>query len=141
MIRTDVLLVKRDARPVGYSFGNNRMKKLRTERSLKTHSHGVLVFEGVSQAGARKVSGQAAGARKASSQSGGSSQPSASQSTATGARSASSQAVGASQPSATPSTANQGPTQHSAGPRQGFQAPRAAPTSGSQRKTKKLVDL
>nr|GEU58094.1 hypothetical protein [Tanacetum cinerariifolium] len=86
---------------------------------------------GSSQAGARKVSGQAAGKRKASSQSGGSSQPSASQSTTTGARSTSSQAVGASQPSAAPSTANQGPTQHSAGPRQGFQEPRAAPTSRS----------
>ncbi|GJW22451.1 RNA-directed DNA polymerase, eukaryota [Tanacetum coccineum] len=88
-----------------------------------------------------KVYGQDAGARKASSQSGGSSQPSASQSIATGARSASSQAVGASQPIATPSTTNQGPTQHSEGPRQGFQAPRASLTSGSQRKTKKLVDL
>ncbi|GJY74467.1 hypothetical protein Tco_0478898 [Tanacetum coccineum] len=96
---------------------------------------------GSSQAGARKVFGQATGARKASSQSGSSSQPSASQSTATGARSASSQAAGASQPSASPSIANQGPTQHSARPMQGFQAPRAAPTSGSQRKTKKLVDL
>ncbi|GJX26924.1 hypothetical protein Tco_0233220 [Tanacetum coccineum] len=90
---------------------------------------------GSSQAGVRKVFGQAAGARKASHQFGGSSQPSAAQSTTTGARSSSSQAVSASQPSVAPSTANQGPTQHSAGPRQGFQAPRAAPTSGSQIKT------
>ncbi|GKB00966.1 mutator type transposase [Tanacetum coccineum] len=87
-------------------------------------------------AGARNVSGQAAGARNVSSQSGGSSQPSAAQSTTTGARNASSQAAGASQPSATPSTTSQGPTHHSAGPRQGFQAPRPSPV---QRLTKKIA--
>ncbi|GJV37011.1 hypothetical protein Tco_1409488 [Tanacetum coccineum] len=70
---------------------------------------------GSSQAGARKVSGQAVGSRKVSGQ-------------AAGARKASSQ------PSATQSTTNQGP-------RQGFQGPIAGPASGSQRKTKKLVDL
>ncbi|GJX70676.1 hypothetical protein Tco_0307847 [Tanacetum coccineum] len=63
----------------------------------------------------KKVSGQAAGARNVSGQ-------------AVGARKASSQ------PSAAQSTANQGP-------RQGFQGPIAGPASGSQRKTKKLVDL
>nr|GEZ41771.1 hypothetical protein [Tanacetum cinerariifolium] len=50
---------------------------------------GVSQAGGSSQAGARKVFGQAAGARKASSQSGGSSQPSAAQSTTTSAMSAS----------------------------------------------------
>ncbi|GKB24934.1 mutator type transposase [Tanacetum coccineum] len=60
---------------------------------------------GSSQAGTRKVYGQAVDARKASSQ-----------------------------PSAAQSTAKQGP-------RQGFQGRIAGPTSGSQRKTKKLVDL
>ncbi|GJX34977.1 hypothetical protein Tco_0246534 [Tanacetum coccineum] len=86
--------------------------------------------------GARNVSSQDVGARNVSSQSGGSSQPIASQSIATGARNASSQAAGASQPSAAPSTASQGPTHHSAGPRQGFQAPRPTPT---QRLTKKIA--
>ncbi|GJR59125.1 mutator type transposase [Tanacetum coccineum] len=80
---------------------------------------------GSSQAGARKVSGQAAGSRKVSGQ-------------AAGARNVSGQAAGArkasSQPSAAQSTSNQGP-------RQGFQGPIAGPASGSQRKTKKLVDL
>ncbi|GJV73561.1 hypothetical protein Tco_1493556 [Tanacetum coccineum] len=87
-------------------------------------------------ASARNVSGQATGARNVSSQSGGSSQPSAAQSTSICARNASSQVVGASQPSAAPSTTSQGPTQHSAGPRQGFQAPRPAPV---QRLTKKIA--
>ncbi|GJR30839.1 hypothetical protein Tco_1107071 [Tanacetum coccineum] len=84
---------------------------------------------GATQAGgssARNVSGQG-GARRTvstknvsggvsniSSQSGGSSQPIAAQSTSTGARNASSR------PSAAPSTASQGPTQHSAGLRQGL---------------------
>ncbi|GJT01572.1 hypothetical protein Tco_0822741 [Tanacetum coccineum] len=66
-------------------------------------------------AGARKVYGQAAGSRKVSGQ-------------AADARKASSQ------PNAAQSTAKQGP-------RQGFQGPIAGPASGSQRKTKKLVDL
>ncbi|GJW01130.1 hypothetical protein Tco_1556381, partial [Tanacetum coccineum] len=70
---------------------------------------------GSSQAGVRKVSGQAAGARNISGQ-------------AAGAKKASSQ------PSAAQSLANQGP-------RQGFQGPIAGPASGSQRKTKKLVDI
>ncbi|GKB07120.1 mutator type transposase [Tanacetum coccineum] len=80
---------------------------------------------GSSQAGARKVSGQAAGATNVSGQ-------------AAGARKVSGQAADArkasSQPSAAQSTAKQGP-------RQGFQGPIAGPASGSQRKTKKLVDL
>ncbi|GJZ83621.1 hypothetical protein Tco_0648794, partial [Tanacetum coccineum] len=80
----------------------------------------------ISQAGARKVSGQVVGA----SQAGGSSQD--------GARKVSGQASNArkalSQPSAAQSTANKGQ-------RRGFQGPIAGPTSGSQRKTKKLVDL
>ncbi|GKE32981.1 hypothetical protein Tco_1452303, partial [Tanacetum coccineum] len=80
---------------------------------------------GSSQAGARKVSSQAAGSRKVSSQ-------------AAGAKNVSGQAAGArkasSQPSAAQSTTNQGP-------RQGFQGPIAVAASGSQRKTKKLVDL
>ncbi|GKD01234.1 mutator type transposase [Tanacetum coccineum] len=58
------------------------------------------------------------GASNVSSQSVGSSQPIAAQSTSTGVRNASSQ------PSAAPSTASQGPIQHSARPRQSFQAPR-----------------
>ncbi|GJS05242.1 mutator type transposase [Tanacetum coccineum] len=89
--------------------------------------------------GARNVSGQAAGARNASGQAGGSSQPSAAPSTATGARNASSQAAGASQSSATPSTTRQGPTQHSARPRQEFKAPRPALSSRSQRMNKKTA--
>ncbi|GKD69689.1 hypothetical protein Tco_1323779, partial [Tanacetum coccineum] len=92
---------------------------------------GCMGQSGASQAGgssARNVSGQAgarqdAGARNVSGQ-------------AAGARNASSQSGDSSQPSATPSTASQGPTQHSAGPRQGFQAPRPAPT---QRLTKKIA--
>ncbi|GKC91474.1 hypothetical protein Tco_1152123 [Tanacetum coccineum] len=80
---------------------------------------------GSSQAGARKVSGQPVGSRKVSSQ-------------AAGARNVSVQAAGArkasSQPSAAQSTTKQGP-------RHGFQGPIAGPSSGSQRKTKKLVDL
>ncbi|GKC00919.1 mutator type transposase, partial [Tanacetum coccineum] len=70
---------------------------------------------GSSQAGARKVSSQAAGATNVSGQ-------------AVGARKISSQ------PSAAQSTTNQGL-------RQGFQGPIAGPAFGSQRKTKKLVDL
>nr|GFA50131.1 hypothetical protein [Tanacetum cinerariifolium] len=80
---------------------------------------------GSSQAGARKVSGQAVGSRKVSGQ-------------AACARNVSCQAAGArkapSQPSAAQNTANQGP-------RQGFQGLIAGLTFGSQRKTKKLVDL
>ncbi|GKC69618.1 hypothetical protein Tco_1115501, partial [Tanacetum coccineum] len=80
---------------------------------------------GSSQTGARKVCGQAAGSRKVSSQ-------------VAGARNVSGQASGArkasSQPSVAQSLVNQGP-------RQGFQGPIAGPASGSQRKTKKLVDL
>ncbi|GJT17207.1 hypothetical protein Tco_0875913 [Tanacetum coccineum] len=80
---------------------------------------------GSSQAGVRKVSGQATSLRKVSGQ-------------AAGARNISGQVVGAkkasSQPSAAQSLANQGP-------RQGFQGPIAGPASGSQRKTKKLVDI
>ncbi|GJW09107.1 mutator type transposase [Tanacetum coccineum] len=76
-------------------------------------------------AGATNVSGQAAGARKVSCQ-------------AAGATNVSGQAAGArkasSQPSAAQSTIKQGP-------RQGFQGPIAGPASGSQRKTKKLVNL
>ncbi|GJZ93503.1 integrase, catalytic region, zinc finger, CCHC-type containing protein [Tanacetum coccineum] len=89
---------------------------------------------GSSQAGARQdagatnVYGQAVGSRNALSQVIGSSQPSAAPSTATGARNASSQAAGASQPSAALSTVSQGPTQHSAGHRQGFHALRPAPS-------------
>nr|GEY34616.1 hypothetical protein [Tanacetum cinerariifolium] len=78
-----------------------------------------------SQAGARKVSGQAVGSRKVSGQ-------------AACARNVSGQAAGArkasSQPSAAENTANQGP-------RQGFQGLIADPASGSQRMTKKLVYL
>ncbi|GKC10956.1 mutator type transposase [Tanacetum coccineum] len=80
---------------------------------------------GSSQTGARKVCGQAAGSRKVSSQ-------------VAGARNVFGQASGArkasSQPSVAQSLVNQGP-------RQGFQGPIAGPASGSQRKTKKLVDL
>ncbi|GJV65436.1 hypothetical protein Tco_1476264 [Tanacetum coccineum] len=80
---------------------------------------------GSSQTGAMKVSSQAVGSRKVFGQ-------------AAGARNVSGQAAGArkasSQPSAAQSTANQGP-------RQGFQGPIAGPASGSQRKTKKLMDL
>ncbi|GJX68806.1 mutator type transposase [Tanacetum coccineum] len=80
---------------------------------------------GSSQAGATNVSGQAAGARMVSGQ-------------AAGAKKVSGQAADArkasSQPSAAQSTAKQGP-------RQGFQRPIAGPAFGSQRKTKKLVDL
>ncbi|GJV66401.1 mutator type transposase [Tanacetum coccineum] len=100
---------------------------------------------GSSQAGARKVSGQAAGATNVSGQAAGARKVSGQ---AVGATNVSGQAAGArkvsgqvadarkasSQPSAAQSTAKQGP-------RQGFQGPIAGPASGSQRKTKKLVDL
>nr|GEW76453.1 hypothetical protein [Tanacetum cinerariifolium] len=88
-----------------------------------------------SQVGARKAFGQAAGPRKVSSQ-------------AVGARNVSGQAAGArivfgqaagtrkasSQPNAAQSTTNQGP-------KLGFQGPITGPASGSQRQTKKLMDL
>ncbi|GKE98031.1 mutator type transposase [Tanacetum coccineum] len=107
-----------------------------------------------SQAGARKVSGQAAGATNLSGQAAGARKVSGQAVGATnvsgqadGARKVSGQAAGlrkvsgqaadarkaSSQPSAAQSTANQGP-------RKGFQGPIAGPASGSQRKTKKLVD-
>nr|GEV39810.1 hypothetical protein [Tanacetum cinerariifolium] len=110
---------------------------------------------GSSQAGARKVSsqaagatnvsGQAIGARKLSGQAAGATNVSGQ---AAGARKVSGQAVGSrkvfgqaadakkasSQPSAAQSTSKQGP-------RHGFQGPIAGPASGSQRTTKKLVDL
>ncbi|GKC02145.1 mutator type transposase [Tanacetum coccineum] len=100
---------------------------------------------GSSQAGARKVSGQAAGATNVSGQAVGARKVSGQAAGATnvsgqaaGARKVSGQAADAkkasSQPSAAQSTAKQGP-------RQGFQGPIAGPASGSQRKTKKLVDL
>ncbi|GKE29589.1 mutator type transposase, partial [Tanacetum coccineum] len=110
---------------------------------------------GSSQAGARKVYGQAAGATNVSSRSAGARKVSGQ---AVGATNVSGQAVGgrkvsgqvvgskkvssqaanarkaSSQPSAAQSTAKQGPGQ-------GFQGPIAGPSFGSQRKTKKLVDL
>ncbi|GKD16441.1 hypothetical protein Tco_1205599, partial [Tanacetum coccineum] len=100
---------------------------------------------GSSQAGARKVSGQAAGATNVSGQAAGARKVFGQ---AVGATNVSGQAAGArkvsgqvadarkasSQPSAAQSTAKQGP-------RQGFQGPIAGPASGSQRKTKKLVDI
>ncbi|GJT78832.1 mutator type transposase [Tanacetum coccineum] len=96
-------------------------------------------------AGATNVSGQAAGARKVSGQVAGATNVSGQ---AAGARMVSGQAAGAkkvsgqvvdarkasSQPNAVQSTIKQGP-------RQGFQGPIAGPASGSQRKTKKLMDL
>ncbi|GKD67962.1 hypothetical protein Tco_1322052, partial [Tanacetum coccineum] len=90
---------------------------------------------GSSQAGTRKVYGQAIGATNVSGQADGARKVSGQ---AVGATNVSGQAVDArkasSQPSAAQSTAKQGP-------RQGFQGRIAGPTSGSQRKTKKLVDL
>ncbi|GKD88187.1 zinc finger BED domain-containing protein RICESLEEPER 2 [Tanacetum coccineum] len=90
---------------------------------------------GSSQAGARKVSGQAAGATNVSGQ-------------AAGARKVSGQAVGATNVSGQAAGARKVSGQ-AAGSRkvsgqaagQGFQGPIAGPASGSQRKTKKLVDL
>ncbi|GKA75436.1 mutator type transposase [Tanacetum coccineum] len=88
-----------------------------------------------SQAGARKVSGQSASATNVSGQAAGARKVSGQ---AVGSRKVSGQAADArkasSQPSAAQSIAKQGP-------RQGFQGPIAGPASGSQRKTKKLVDL
>ncbi|GJW21946.1 hypothetical protein Tco_0032568 [Tanacetum coccineum] len=106
---------------------------------------------GSSQAGARKVSGQAAGATNVSGQAAGARKVSGQAANATNvsgqaasARKVSGQTADArkvsgarkalSQPSATQSTSKQGP-------RQGFQGLIAGPASGSQRKTKKLVDL
>nr|GEV32106.1 hypothetical protein [Tanacetum cinerariifolium] len=74
--------------------------------------------------GARTFPGQAGGASNVSSQSAGFSQPITAQSTS-------------SQPSAAPSTTSQGPTQNSAGPRQGFQA--ARPGFPTQTLTKAIV--
>nr|GEY18727.1 transposase, mutator type [Tanacetum cinerariifolium] len=96
-------------------------------------------------AGATDVSGQAVGARNVSSQAIGATNVSGQ---TAGARKVSGQAVGSkkvfgpaadarkasSHPNAAQSTAKQGP-------RQGFQGPIAGLASGSQRKTKKLVDL
>ncbi|GJT78829.1 hypothetical protein Tco_1045554, partial [Tanacetum coccineum] len=85
--------------------------------------------------GARKVSGQAAGATNVSGQAAGARMVSGQ---AAGAKKVSGQVVDArkasSQPNAVQSTIKQGP-------RQGFQGPIAGPASGSQRKTKKLMDL
>ncbi|GKF84086.1 hypothetical protein Tco_0248984, partial [Tanacetum coccineum] len=100
---------------------------------------------GSSQAGARKVFGQAAGATNVSGQAVGAKKVSGQAVGATnisgqaaGARKVSGQAADAwkasSQPSATQSTAKQGP-------RQDFHGPIVGPASGSQRKTKKLMDL
>nr|GEX04179.1 hypothetical protein [Tanacetum cinerariifolium] len=78
-----------------------------------------------SQTGARKVFGQAACSRKVSNQ-------------AVGARNVSGQAVDARKASSQPSIAQSSSNQ---GPRQGFRGAIAGLASGSQRKTKKLVDL
>ncbi|GJU16705.1 hypothetical protein Tco_1144671 [Tanacetum coccineum] len=90
---------------------------------------------GSSQAGARKVSGQATGSRKVFGQAAGSKKVFGQ---AVGARNVSGQAAGArkasTQPNVAQSTTNQGPIK-------GFQGPIAGPAYGSQRKTKKLVDL
>ncbi|GKE22239.1 hypothetical protein Tco_1433751, partial [Tanacetum coccineum] len=94
-----------------------RSPKSNDEVASQSDSSGKLSRKGkaVSCGKCGNVSGQAAGARNVSDQ-------------AAGARKASSQ------PSAAQSTSNQGP-------RQGFQGPIAGPASGSQRKTKKFVDL
>ncbi|GJT31020.1 mutator type transposase [Tanacetum coccineum] len=100
---------------------------------------------GSSQAGARKVSGQAASATNVSGQAAGSRKVSGQAAGATnisgqaaGARKVSGQAADARKASSQPSIAQSIAKQ---GPKQGFQGLIAGPASGSQRKTKKLVDL
>ncbi|GKD68962.1 hypothetical protein Tco_1323052 [Tanacetum coccineum] len=115
-----------------------KRKKSNDEIASQSVSSGKLSRKGKSvscAASATNVSGQAAGSRKVSSQAAGATNISGQ---AAGARKVSGQAADAgkasSQPSAAQSTTKQGP-------RQGFQGPIAGPASGSQRKTKKLVDL
>ncbi|GKF36913.1 mutator type transposase [Tanacetum coccineum] len=114
-----------------------KRKKSNNEIASQSASSSKLFRKsgGSSQDGARKVSSQAAGSKKVFGHAAGSRKVSGQ---AVGARNVSGQVVGArkasSQPSAAQSTANQGP-------RQGFQGQIACPASGSQRKTKKLVDL
>ncbi|GJZ83674.1 mutator type transposase [Tanacetum coccineum] len=86
-------------------------------------------------AGATNVSGQAVGARKVSSQAAGATNVSGQ---AAGARKVTGQAADARKASSQPNEAQSTSKQ---GPRQGFQGPIACPASGSQRKTKKLMDL